>query len=54
MPQLYFAQLRYLSIIVLAWLLLNEHPAARTLGGGFLILCAVIWASFTQGRSAST
>ena len=40
--------------IVLAWLLLNEHPAARTLGGGFLILCAVIWASFTQGRSAST
>lgn len=31
--------------ILLAWLLLDEHPAARTLAGGLLICCAVIWAS---------
>ncbi len=40
--------------ILFAWLLLNELPAARTLCGGFLILCAVIWASFKHGNSAST
>lgn len=28
--------------VLLAWLLLNEQPAARTLCGGFLICCAVI------------
>lgn len=40
--------------ILLAWLLLNEQPAARTLCGGFLILCAAIWASLKHGNSAST
>ena len=39
--------------ILLAWLMLNEQPAARTLCGGFLILCAVIWASFKHGNSTS-
>jgi drug/metabolite transporter (DMT)-like permease len=29
--------------ILLAWLLLSEQPATRTLWGGFLICCAVIW-----------
>jgi drug/metabolite transporter (DMT)-like permease len=32
--------------ILLAWLLLNEQPASRTLCGGFLICCAVIGSSF--------
>jgi drug/metabolite transporter (DMT)-like permease len=36
--------------ILFAWLLLNEQPAARTLCGGFLILCAVIWASASRSR----
>jgi drug/metabolite transporter (DMT)-like permease len=31
--------------IALAWLLLGEVPAARTLAGGALILAAVLWAS---------
>ena len=39
--------------ILFAWLLLNEQPAARTLGGGFLICCAVIWASFRHSYSAA-
>ena len=39
--------------ILLAWLLLNEQPASRTLCGGFLICCAVIWASFKHRSSAS-
>lgn len=39
--------------ILLAWLLLNEQPASRTLCGGFLICCAVIWASFRQRNSTS-
>ncbi len=40
--------------ILFAWLLLKEQPAARTLCGGFLILCAVIWASFKHANSASS
>lgn len=40
--------------ILFAWLLLHEHPAARTLCGGFLIVCAVVWASLKHGRSAPT
>jgi drug/metabolite transporter (DMT)-like permease len=40
--------------ILFAWLLLHEQPAARTLGGGFLICCAVIWASFKHSNSEST
>ena len=39
--------------VLLAWLLLNEQPASRTLCGGFLICCAVIWASFLPRNSAS-
>jgi drug/metabolite transporter (DMT)-like permease len=31
--------------ILLAWLLLHEQPAARTLAGGLLICSAVVWAS---------
>ncbi len=40
--------------ILLAWLLLHEQPAARTLCGGLLICCAVIWSSFKHSNSAST
>ncbi len=36
--------------IALAWLLLGEAPAPRTLGGGAVILLAVLWA--TLGRPA--
>ena len=32
--------------ILLAWLMLSERPSPRTLCGGLLICCAVIWASF--------
>jgi drug/metabolite transporter (DMT)-like permease len=39
--------------ILLAWLLLDEQPAARTLCGGFLILCAVLWASLMHSNAAS-
>jgi drug/metabolite transporter (DMT)-like permease len=34
--------------ILLAWLLLNETPSLRTLCGGLLIVCAVIWTSFYE------
>lgn len=37
--------------IALAWLLLSEVPAGRTLLGGLLICGAVLWASFSAGRS---
>jgi drug/metabolite transporter (DMT)-like permease len=40
--------------ILLAWLLLNEQPAVRTLCGGFLICCAVIWSSLRHSNSEST
>ena len=40
--------------ILLGWLLLNEQPTVRTLCGGFLICCAVIWASFKHSNSTST
>jgi drug/metabolite transporter (DMT)-like permease len=36
--------------ILLAWLLLGETPAPRTLLGGTLILGAVFWASWQQGH----
>jgi len=39
--------------ILLAWFLLHEQPAARTLCGGFLICLAVTWASFRPSPSAS-
>lgn len=37
--------------ILLAWLMLNEQPAPRTLCGGVLICCAVIWNSSKHGNS---
>jgi drug/metabolite transporter (DMT)-like permease len=40
--------------ILLAWLLLNEQPTARTLCGGSLIFFAVIWSSFKHSKSMST
>lgn len=38
--------------IVLAWLLLGEVPALRTLGGGALILTAVLWATLRPEPAA--
>jgi drug/metabolite transporter (DMT)-like permease len=35
--------------IALAWLLLGERPAARTLAGGALILAAVLWVGVRRG-----
>ncbi len=37
--------------IALAWLLLGEVPALRTLAGGALILAAVLWASLRPERA---
>lgn len=38
--------------IALAWLLLHEVPALRTLGGGALILAAVLWATLRPEPAA--
>jgi drug/metabolite transporter (DMT)-like permease len=38
--------------IALAWLLLGEAPAPRTLAGGALILAAVLWATLRPGPGA--
>lgn len=38
--------------IALAWLLLGEVPAARTLAGGALILAAVVWATLHSTAAA--
>jgi drug/metabolite transporter (DMT)-like permease len=40
--------------IVIAWLVLAEQPAARTLVGGLLICCAVISSSLQYARPSSS
>ena len=40
--------------ILLAWLLLGEIPAPRTLVGGVLICGAVLWASVQHGKSTDS
>jgi len=39
--------------ILLAWLLLNESPSLRTICGGLIIVCAVIWTSYTCRYTAT-
>lgn len=37
--------------ILLAWMVIGEVPAVRTVAGGILICGAVLWASLSQGKS---
>ncbi|WP_420472597.1 DMT family transporter [Noviherbaspirillum sp. ST9] len=39
--------------ILLAWIVIGEVPALRTVAGGVLICGAVLWASFSHGKAAA-
>jgi drug/metabolite transporter (DMT)-like permease len=39
--------------ILLAWLVIGETPAVRTVAGGILICGAVLWASVSHGKAAA-